>query len=336
MDLIVEVKEAPTGNLILGGGYGSYDGWMINASVNDKNIFGSGLDLGFSIEHSGKQDTAKISLNNPALNDGIYSGSFSVYNEESIITDTEYGDKTTNTIGGSVGIGRSIGRHTRVGSVYAVEEIDIAYDLNTSENENYTASTLTPYINFNNTDNFYTPRKGISASTSLKYAGLGGDVNYLLSVSNLKYFYGFHDLLEFDMIFRYKTTLKVMHDLGGEYKGATFYLGGPTSVRGYQSYAFQPIDDNDPYTRSLTNTAELSFPLIPKANMRWGLFYDHGMIGHKSFDEITASGYGALIEWISPVGPLQFIFSRAVNPNSADTGGEDKTSNFEFSLGTSF
>lgn len=36
MDLIVKVKEAPTGNIILGGGYGSYDGFMINAAINEK------------------------------------------------------------------------------------------------------------------------------------------------------------------------------------------------------------------------------------------------------------------------------------------------------------
>jgi outer membrane protein insertion porin family len=123
MDLIVEVSEAPTGNLILGGGYGSYDGWMINASVNDKNIFGSGLDLGFSLEHSGKRDTAKISLNNPALYDSIYSGSFSIYRDTSLVTATvgsTLGDQETDTIGGSLGIGRSIGRHTRIGAVYAI------------------------------------------------------------------------------------------------------------------------------------------------------------------------------------------------------------------------
>jgi outer membrane protein insertion porin family len=65
--------------------------------------------------------------------------------------------------------------------------------------------------------------------------------------------------------------------------------------------------------------------------MRWGLFYDYGMIGETSFNEIKKSGYGGLVEWQSPVGPLQFIFSRAVSPESTD-----KTSNFEFSLGTAF
>lgn len=335
MNLIVEVSEAPTGNLIFGGGYGSYDGWMINASVNDKNIFGSGLDLGFSLDHSSKKDTAKLSLSNPALNDGIYNGSFSIYKDQSIIEastdDLITGDKTTDVAGGSIGVGRSIGRHVRVGAIYALDKSIVTYSINTAANTNYLTSSITPYINFNNTDSFYTPRRGIIASESLQFAGLGGDAKYLLNTATLKYFYGFNDLIDYDAIFRYKTTLKILQDLGKVPEGKTFYLGGPTSVRGYQSYAFQPEDETHPYTRYLTNTFELSFPMIPKANMRWGLFFDYGMIGENNFTEITKAGYGGLVEWQSPVGPLQFIFSRAISPDPTD-----KTSSFEFSLGTSF
>jgi len=75
----------------------------------------------------------------------------------------------------------------------------------------------------------------------------------------------------------------------------------------------------------------LSFPLIPSAKMRWALFYDYGMIGESSFSEIQKSGRGLAVSWYSPVGPLQFIFAQAVNPDE-----EDDTSNFEFSLGTKF
>ena len=75
----------------------------------------------------------------------------------------------------------------------------------------------------------------------------------------------------------------------------------------------------------------MSFPLIPSAKMRWGLFYDYGMIGDNTFNQLKRSGAGALVEWISPVGPLQFIFSKPI-----DAEETDKTSNFEFSLGTSF
>ena len=44
MDLIVKVKEAPTGNIQLGGGYGSFGGLLLSVAVNDRNVFGSGIN----------------------------------------------------------------------------------------------------------------------------------------------------------------------------------------------------------------------------------------------------------------------------------------------------
>lgn len=337
MNLLVEVREAATGNLVIGGGYGSYDGWLLNMSVSDKNILGSGLNLGLSFEHSSRQNNYTLSLSNPAINDSIYSGNSSIYKNESEITSSGIqGDKTTNQEGFTVGVGRSINRHTRIGINYSFDDEDVSYE-NPDDieyyDEEYTTSAITPYINFNNTDDYYVPRSGITAGTSLKYAGIGGDTEYFLSSTYFKYFYSLEKLTDMDIIVRYKNSLKLIEDTGYTPRSMTFYLGGPSSVRGYSSYAFDPDNytDKKRFANYFTNTAELSFPLIPSAKMRWALFYDYGMIGENSFSEIKKAGTGALISWFSPVGPLQFIFSKAVSPEEGDD-----TSSFEFSLGTRF
>ncbi|MEA2016977.1 MAG: outer membrane protein assembly factor BamA [Campylobacterota bacterium] len=333
MDLIINVTEAPTGNLILGGGYGSYDGWMINASVNDKNIFGSGLNLGFSFENSSKSTTYKMSLSNPSINDSKYNGNINIHKNEYIVTsdDLEIGDKTTKEEGFGLGIGRSLSRHVRVGTNYAYDIADVNYEHNSSLNSTFTTSSITPYISFNNTDDYFIPRSGITTGTSLKYSGIGGDAEYMLSATYFKYYYSLEDLTDADIILRYKNSLKVIEDTGNIPDDTTFYLGGPSSLRGYSSYAFQPVDTDNPFKKYFTNTIELSFPLIPSAKMRWALFYDYGMVGEDKFDQIQRAGKGVVIAWYSPVGPLQFIFSRAVDPEPGD-----RTSNFEFSLGTKF
>ena len=344
MNLIVDVKEAATGNLMVGGGYGSYDGWLLNLSVNDKNIFGSGLNLGVSYEHSDKRNNYTVSLTNPAIRDSEYNGSFDIHNNETDITydDDDGGEETTIEKGFGLGIGKSLNRYTRVGINYSYnrETVNYEYPTDTNKDDDFTTSAITPYISFNNTDDYYVPREGVSAGTSLKYAGLGEEVEYILSSTYFKYFYSFEDLIDYDVIFRYKNSIKVLKDTGYIPDSMTFYLGGPSSVRGYSSYAFDPDDydhNNDDildYTRFgryFTNTIELSFPLVPSAKMRWALFYDYGMVGEKKFDDIKKSGNGAVISWYSPVGPLQFIFARAINPEDGDD-----TSNFEFSLGTKF
>ena len=336
MNLLVEVKEAATGNLTIGGGYGSYDGFLINLGINDKNILGSGLNLGFSIEHSSKKNNYTISLANPAIRDSVYNGRINIHQNETEITssnEAEGGDEITVEKGFGIGIGRSINRHTRVGINYSFNDEDVKYEFPTEPDLQFTTSALTPYINFNNTDDFNIPRNGIKTGTSLKYAGVGGDSEYILSSTYFKYFHSLESLINYDVIFRYKNSIKILEDTGNIPDNTTFYLGGPSSVRGYSSYAFDP-DDYSNITRFgkyFTNTVELSFPLIPSAKMRWALFYDYGMVGETSFNQIKKSGNGALVSWFSPVGPLQFIFSRAISPESGDD-----TSSFEFSLGSKF
>lgn len=335
MNLLVEVTEAATGNLTVGGGFGSYDGWLINLGINDKNILGSGLNLGFSVEHSSKKNNYRISLANPAIQDSKYNGSVNIHQNETVITnsDATIGDKTTYEKGFGLNVGRSVGRHTRAGLKYSFNNEDVQYEFDTASNLIFSTSAITPYINFNNTDDYNLPRNGMIAGTSLKLAGIGGDSKYIMSSTYFKYFHSLEKWIDYDVIFRYKNSIKRIENNGYVPETLTFYLGGPSSVRGYSSYAFDP-DNYDNITRFgnyFTNTMELSFPLIPSAKMRWALFYDYGMVGEDNFNEIKKSGNGALISWFSPVGPLQFIFAQAISPEEGDN-----TSSFEFSLGSKF
>lgn len=81
----------------------------------------------------------------------------------------------------------------------------------------------------------------------------------------------------------------------------------------------------------LANSVEMSFPLIPSANMRWAVFADYGMIGIEGITKDSRASTGALFEWISPFGPLQLIFAKPLNDKP-----DDETSSFEFSLGAAF
>ena len=345
MDIVVRVTEAATGSIMLGGGYGSYDKVMVSGSVSDKNIFGSGLSLGMSADISANSSDFTLSLKNPAINDSNYNGEVEIHNSDTDIDRTYY-DSTIATKGFSVSLGRQLFRDFYAGAKYKLDFVSEDYEYNDSfvydstlgskyEDNDYVSSSITPYINFDNTDDFYNPREGVKAGTSLEYAGVGGDSQYYKSSSYAKYFYSLEDLTELDWILRLKTQMKVLVDNGQINQGDSLYLGGAKSLRGYSSYAFPQNETgenlNNPYKQMWANSVEMSFPLIPSAKMRWGLFYDYGMIGADSFSEIQRSGTGALLEWISPMGPLQLIFAHALD---AEAG--DDTSSFEFSLGSSF
>ena len=341
MDIVVRVTEAATGSIMLGGGYGSYDKVMVSGSVSDKNIFGSGLSLGLSADISANTSDFTLSLKNPAINDSNYNGEVEIHNSD-VEIDRDVYDSTIATKGFSVSLGRQLFRDFYAGAKYRLDFVSEDYDYSNIDSINnpyisqdYVSSSITPYINFDNTDDFYNPREGVKAGTSLEYAGVGGDSQYYKSSSYAKYFYSLEDLTELDWILRLKTQMKVLVDNGQINQGDSLYLGGAKSLRGYSSYAFPQNETgenlNNPYKQMWANSVEMSFPLIPSAKMRWGIFYDYGMIGADSFSEIQRSGTGALLEWISPMGPLQLIFAHALD---AEAG--DDTSSFEFSLGSSF
>ena len=332
LDIIVKVTEAATGSLMLGGGYGSYDKMMVNGSITEVNMFGSGLGLGLSADLSARSNRFELSLKNPAINDSDYNGEVEVHSTEAEINRDKY-DSNIDTKGFSVAIGKQIVRDLYAGARYKLDFVSEDYDYTSAflatrdpskeiyESQDYISSSITPYLNFDNTDDFYFPREGIKLGTSLEYAGVGGDSKYIKSTSYGKYFYSLENLAELDWVFRLN-------------QGDSLYLGGAKTLRGYKSYAFPSNESGyktEPYKNLWANSLEMSFPLVPSAKMRWGVFYDYGMIGQDTFNDIQRSGTGALLEWISPMGPLQLIFAKAL-----DNEPGDDTSSFEFSLGSSF
>ena len=110
MDLVVKVTEAPTGNIQLGGGYGSYGGILLSVGVNDRNIFGSGINVGVKLENYETTENYSFNISNPRLNDSDFSGNFSIYRSV-----YEYNDYTVNSDGVTMGAGH---RFTRFISGY--------------------------------------------------------------------------------------------------------------------------------------------------------------------------------------------------------------------------
>ncbi len=344
MDVIVRVEEAATGNIILGGGYGSYDGFMVNASVNEKNLFGSGIGLSVSTDLSKRKSDFSLRITNPAIADSKFDGFFDIHNNRVKINNIKY-DLTEKIKGFSVGLGRELIRNLRAGATYRLDSTkeDYKYDKNVNtkdgrkyyQDTDYITSSITPYLNFDNTNDYFFPTKGFKTGTSLEFAGVGGDSKYLKSSSYFKYFYSLEDRFDLDWVLRYKLQAKFLVDRGQINQGDSLYLGGIRSLRGYKSYAFGPDNEQgiieDPYKKMAATAIEMSFPLVKDAKMRWGFFYDYGMIGKDQINEIKRSSTGALFEWVSPFGPLQLIFAHPI-----DKKKNDDTSTFEFSLGQAF
>lgn len=352
MDLIVQAKEAPTGNIQLGGGYGSFGGIMLSVAVSDRNIFGSGLNVGVNLQKSQLTKNYSFNISNPRLNDSDYSGNFSIFSSS-----TDYSATTGYKIdsqGVGVGVGHRFNRYTSgyLGYNYSNNQYNIS-DINVTTPivfnplyyQNYSKSAPSVSVTFDNTDDYYVPRQGISLSQSFEKAGVGGSANFWKSRSTFGAYQGLQQLLGADLILRYKARLSYVQDTGDLPVNEKFFMGGIGSVRGFRSYSLSPtvkdqngniisINGNPELsggTKMFSNSFELSVPLVPAAKIRATAFFDYGMIGQNTISEISRGGYGVSLEWFSPVGPLQLVFCEPYNQQAGD-----RVEHFEFTIGQRF
>ncbi len=339
IDLIVKVTEASTGSIGGGIGYGSSDGLLLSANLSDSNIFGSGMTAAVDVERSDATLSGKISLANPRVFDSIYSLGGSIYRTISDYTYDATTDYTSTTTGFNISVGRRFGRHLRGSLGYILEDKQYS-DYNTSATFVYTdllKSSLIPSITYNTTDDYYLPRKGINFTSSLEFAGVGGDAKYLKSITKFNYFYGLRDNFKYDLILRYKSQFQYLLDNGNVPIDEYIKMGGLSTVRGYSSGTIGPvtyIDVTNNYysgTMMFVNTIEASFPLIERLKMRGALFFDYGMIGQENLTDEIRAGTGAILEWVSPMGPISFVFAKAL----LEEAGDD-TASFEFTMGRQF
>ncbi|ANV98727.1 outer membrane protein assembly factor BamA [Helicobacter enhydrae] len=349
MDLIVSVVETRTGDLSFGLGYGSYDGLTVNASVRERNLFGTGNSGQIYMDLSKKRQLYNIGITNPRIFDSQYSLSLEVF--RSSLVDWQY---TENNTGFGISVGKLLTNYLRFGLSYNLSRSDIrdfesglqgAYGILFKGNFQPWKSSITSSLSFDNTDDYYFPKNGIIASTSLEYAGIGGDEKYTKLYAKVAFYHHLKSWLGLDLIGRYKVQGGYVIDEGYTPTTALFSMGGVSTVRGYQSGSLSPSPIGfDGFSVGgnylFTNSVELSYGIFEALKMRLSAFYDFGLIGnHNRFippfvlskDPVMRQSAGLAIEWVSPIGPLVLIFPWAINPQPGD-----KTSKFEFNMGTRF
>ncbi|EAI3905940.1 outer membrane protein assembly factor BamA [Campylobacter lari] len=334
IDLIVEVKEASTGAISGGIGYGTSDGILLSASLSDANILGSGMKGSVSIDKGDDTLSGRISLRNPRVNDSDYSLGGSLYSDR-----LEWDSYDERNYGFDISVGKTLGRYTSIDLTYNLEQSDIYHLSDRLIAQGYKLgktykSSITPSIIFNNTDDYYLPRSGFIASTSLEYAGLGGDQEFISSTTKFNYYQGLEEFIGWDLIYRYKASFYKVWDQGYLPINEKLYLGGIGTIRGFDRRSVSPKNewgDETGGTVAFANSVELSFPIFDRIKLRGSVFFDYGAIGESSLSQIQRWSTGIGFEWLTPLGALNLVFAKPFNTNS-----KDDLSKFEFMLGARF
>ncbi len=330
IDLIVKVKEGLSGSLRAGISYGSYTKLGFNLALTERNVFGSGQSLTINANYSNVSSTYSINLKNPRVFDSLYSLNTSIF--KSRFEGISYTEKKN---GFKIGIGKEILRNTNLDFSYGYTKTHL-YNYDTTEyiKPTSTKSYIVTSLSFNNTDNFFFPTTGTIAQSAIEFSGIGGDEKYIKVSAAYKYFYPIKNkTYKTVFVLKYKALGGVIKKTGYLPINEKFYLGGMGSVRGFGYYSISPKDSQGTLIGGkyeFITGPEISTPISLKNRLWLSGFIDYGVVGENSLN-ISRSSYGIAVNWVTPMGPLSFIWAWPIKSKPTDD-----LQKFEFNIGTSF
>ena len=335
----LEVTEKPTGEISIGAGAGT-DGGTVAFSVSENNFLGKGIRLGASTRLSEDVLTARFSVNNPNFN----------YQNKSLSTtiETTQTDKMTENGYESSKTGFSIGTgFEQYENVYFTPRIsNYIEDLTTNskasnnlknQSGSYTESKFSYGLDYDMRNQKFQTSDGFRSYFSQSIPIYSDEFAFSNS-----YDFEIWNKLPNDMVTSLSFFGKHVNSLNGEDVRITnrFYI--PRSkLRGFKVRQVGPKDGKDyiggNYATAINfdTTLPMIFPslenidfkyFIDTANL-WGVDYSSSI---DESNEIRAST-GFIIDWFTPIGPLNFSIAQDLNKTSSD-----KTESFQFNLGTTF
>jgi len=345
VDVVMTVKEKPTGAILIGAGYSSTEKFLVSGSISQSNIFGSGKYLAVSVNSGSVSKTYAVSYSDPYFTvDGISQG-FDLYQRAVDASSLSVGPYRTDTLGGGIKFGFPLSETERIGVGLIAENVQLdtfanspfSYiDFVNKFGDRYTYGALTGEWSSDTRDSVILTTTGHVTRATTELAGGGLDY-YRLGFAHQRFF-------PLTRIY----TLALNLDLGygdgvGDkplpfFKG--FYAGGTGSVRGYRSFSLGPQDAQGNAlggNRRVVGNVELLFPMPGAAqdkSIRLAAFLDAGQV-YASGQKVDLSDLrysaGLALVWSSPLGPLKLSFAEPLNDKPSD-----RLQRLQFTFGTVF
>jgi outer membrane protein insertion porin family len=333
--LDVEAVDQATGDFNISGGYSTTDGLLAEVKVGDRNVLGSGNSVQAAVSYGQYARGANLSVSVP---DGV--GNRAVPGAEVFDRQTfasPYQSYGSNSYGGNLTLGMPVTEQTRVLLRYSLYDQSVTLSP-TASNATVSlpvrqaaaagrqlVSAAGETTTFNTLDNNNSPTSGIKSQLSQDLAGLGGDVRFLRTTEDVRYYHA----LSSDLTGMVRAQGGYITGFGGQQAPLlNNFFGGPTMVRGFAPNGFGPRDltpgstmDNVGGSLYWATTAELqsSIPGIPNEyGLKASAFVDAGSVfGYRGPTQSVQianktsvrSSIGAGLTWASPFGPLTIDYA---------------------------
>ena len=341
-DLILEIDEnKKTGSFLLGATYSGDVGAGFAFNLKDTNFLGGGNEI--DLQFTGNQEKALYTLNYSTFSpyNAYITHNYSISNQELDLSGS-YGYKTkTQSIGYNISL--QVNENTRT-SIGLIAESLKGYDpiINALEvNDNigkFNQGILSFDLNYDTTNKLFFPTSGIKNNLNFSFSPdvISDDSYYKLSLNNKNY----KEIKDSDNYFFLINNLGVSERLNGNLKTNSTYSLGGLNFKGFDYRGIGPVSNNNIYlggNNFFTTTVGYggSFLFDEKDNINLKAFYTSGSLWNSDYSDddkfALRSSIGLSLDFLSAVGPISLSYSIPIQKQN-----EDKSQNFNFSLGASF
>ncbi len=349
IDIDVTVTERATGSLTLGVGYSDADGPLVQASVSQKNLFGTGKQLDLSVDNSSTTKHLGIRYTNPYYTLSGVSRTFFVNARKVDSSSTATADYIADTYSLGMALQIPVTEFNSINLGFSVERVSLSSTSQSPpeilnfialypQNNDY---KLTISYSRDTRNRAFFPSAGSLQRISLESTVPGSDLEYYKLGLRSSWFWSITK----------RITFNAFGDIGyGDGYGKqsalpffkNYYAGGSSTVRGYDSRSLGPQDTGvTPSSlggsKRILAGLELFFPFPgsdASNDKRLALFVDSGMVyGDQESIDLGALRYsaGVAFKWFSPMGPLSISYGVPLNDKPTD-----RIQKVQFTLGTLF
>jgi outer membrane protein insertion porin family len=340
VQLLVDVKEKKPYFIQAGGGYETNRGFYLHARAGDRNLFGTNKDAWMAGDVSQIGYRGELGITEPRLFGTRIATTFGLYSERREEFNQDFG---TRSFGSSLGFSRTWFQHITTGlnlrferrEQFTRDSIEDMAELDDDMFKSRSILVASPSIRYDTRDSFIRPRKGILSSISV-------DVNKGIRNSLDDFFKYRYDLRLYTtpvdrLTFAWLGRAGYIDPFGAAERipdDQLFYLGGTSDVRGFRENMLRIDPDGGPVGGRSMVAGSVEARIDLGHNLEFALFYDMGCVGStyvESASDDTRSSVGLGLRYITPVGPIGFLYGIKLEPEEDEGHGR-----LHFSIGYTF
>ena len=342
-DIVVSLKEGNAGAVEFSAGLGDYEGFRGMIDISYRNLGGYNREIGLKTKKSSKVERYLFYFREPwFLNKPNIPLKVFLIKEDTraINTDTRDLLYKIDKLGLLVGIEKAMSGKLKVNldyeySLTETSDVDEGVILSKEDTGTLGISSISPSLHYDTRDNPFNPVSGSFNSIVLKIASKAflSEIGFIKTTFKSSWFFQLYK----DIIFAFS--------LGGgtafSFEGTKelplierYFLGGGTTVRGFENDMLGPKGQND------SPTGGNIFALL-NSEIRWPLgkgfglvtFVDGGNVW-KTIDDIDSDlryTAGGGLRYNTPVGPVRIDYGHKISRKENESAGE-----VHFSFGHAF